>query len=266
MCSGVLVLPRDAMPIQRLPTALSFSYALSMCDRVMGSIVRRAWLWVFVACLWGIARATTTQAACGEAIEETRQELAAEERDLRTTEQMVRAAVATLRVRDAALRKEMANPPAGYDQALARRLVELRRTEVEPKREMLERLRAQHEESRRQWERGHQLLYAQLSEARAAFQAKTLSQEEYCRVREAYLGALRLYLQGIQGYRTGMELYARALDVYGERFLEPYTQGFSDRQRWLALVQRLERGDFLQDILVPMTANAVRSSPPDVPP
>ena len=64
----------------------------------------------------------------------------------------------------------------------------------------------------------------------------------------------------------GMDFYARALDAYGERFLVPYTQGFSDRQRWEALIRQLEQGDFLQDLLVPMTANAILSSPPDAPP
>jgi hypothetical protein len=85
-------------------------------------------------------------------------------------------------------------------------------------------------------------------------------------VREAYLQALRLYQQGIQRYRAGMDFYARALDAYGGRFLVPYTRGFGDRQTWEALVWQLERGDFLQDLLVPMTANAIRSSPPDAPP
>ena len=140
------------------------------------------------------------------------------------------------------------DPASPEAQDLARRLVELRRTEVEPKREMLERLRARHEETRRQWERGHELLYSQLVEARAALQAKTISQEEYCRVREAYMQALRLYQQGIQRYRAGMDFYARALDAYGERFLVPYTQGFSDRQRWEALIRQLEQGDLSRRI------------------
>src|SRR5215475_1976599 len=83
-------------------------------------------------------------AACGEELEGVRQELTAEEQGIHTTEQAVRAAKTEFLSRDAALREVMANPPAGYDQSLARRLVDLRRTEVEPKRAMLERLRAQH--------------------------------------------------------------------------------------------------------------------------
>ncbi len=221
--------------------------------------------WVLL-CLLCLRLPTLAHAVCGEALEETRRDLAAEEQEVRATEQAVRAHKAAALSRDEALRAAMARPPAGYAQDLARRLVELRRTEVEPKREMLERLRVQHEETRRQWERGHELLYSQLVEARAALQAKTISQEEYCRVREAYMQALRLYQQGIQRYRAGMDFYARALDAYGERFLVPYTQGFSDRQRWEALIRQLEQGDFLQDLLVPMTANAILSSPPDAPP
>lgn len=205
-------------------------------------------------------------AACGEGTEAVRQELAAEEQTVRTTEQTVRAAKTEFQSRDTTLRETMSTPPPGYDQALARRLVELRRSEVEPKRAMLERLRAQHEEGRQQWEQGHQLLLSQLTEARAAFQEQRITQDEFCRVREAYLQALRLYRDGMQGYCTGMDSYAKALAAYGERFLIPYSQGFGDRQQWVTLIQHLERGDFLQDLLVPMTASAVRSSPPDMPP
>ncbi|MBI3801163.1 MAG: hypothetical protein HY268_29855 [Deltaproteobacteria bacterium] len=205
-------------------------------------------------------------AVCGEELEEVRQELTTEEQGIRTAEQAVRVAKAEFLSRDAALRETMANPPAGYDQSLASRLVELRRTEVEPKRAMLERLRAQHEEGRRQWERGHQLLYSQFVQARAALQEQRITQDEYCRVREAYVQALRLYRDGMQGYRAGMDLYVKALTAYAQRFLIPYLQGFSDREQWVRLIRQLERGDFLQDLLVPMTASAVRSTPPEAPP
>jgi hypothetical protein len=205
-------------------------------------------------------------ANCGEEIEVVRDQLAAEEAAVRAIEHRVRAATAEFLSRDTALREAMSNPPADYDRDLARRLVALRRSEVEPKREMLERLRSQHEEGRREWERGRQLLQAQLTEARAALDTQTIDQQEYCRVREAYLQALTLYRDGMQGYRAGMDFYARALAAYGERFLLPYAQGFSDRQQWIVLIEQLDRGDFLQDLLVPMTANAVRSSPPTAPP
>jgi hypothetical protein len=205
-------------------------------------------------------------ADCGEGIEVVRDQLAAEEAGVRAIEHRVRTARAEFLSRDTALREMMNNPPADYDRDLARRLVALRRSEVEPKREMLERLRAQHEEGRREWERGRQLLQTQLTEARAALDTQTIDRQEYCRVREAYLQALSLYRDGMQGYRTGMDFYARALAAYGERFLLPYVQGFSDRRQWVVLIEQLNRGDFLQDLLVPMTANVLRSSPPTVPP
>ena len=221
---------------------------------------------VFYLCSLCLCLPTLLYAACGEELEALRQELVGEEQGVRTAEQAVRAAKSEFLSRDATLRETMANPPAGYDQELARRLVELRRTEVEPKRAMLERLRAQHEEGRKQWERGHQLLYAQFVQARAALQEQRIAQDEYCRVREAYVQALRLYRDGMRGYCTGMDFYAKALTAYAQRFLIPYAQGFSDREQWATLIRQLERGDFLQDLLVPMTANAVRSTPPEAPP
>jgi hypothetical protein len=63
-----------------------------------------------------------------------------------------------------------------------------------------------------------------------------------------------------------MDLYAQALVAYGARFLLPYTQGFTHQQLWAVLIQQLERGDFLHDFLVPLTANAIRSPPPETPP
>jgi hypothetical protein len=167
---------------------------------------------------------------------------------------------------DAELQDLLAQPPPGYDQSLARQLASLRRTEVEPKRQTLENLRAQHEESRRQWERGHQQLNPQLAEAKTAFQAKTLSRDDFCHVRETYQTALRLYLQGMQSYRKGMDLYARALNVYADQFLSPYLKGFTDPQQWVDLIAQLQQGNFLHDILVPMTTNAIRGVPPDAPP
>ena len=205
-------------------------------------------------------------AACGEGGEEVRQALVAEEQGVRAIEQTVRVARTEFLSRDTALREAMVNPPPDYDRDLARRLTELSRTEVEPKRAMLERLRAQHEEGRQQWERGRRLLQVQFIEARTAFAEQRIVRDEYCRVREAYLQALSMYRDGMQGYRTGMDFYSKTLAAYGERFLIPYIQGFSDRQQWVTLILRLERRDFLQDLLVPMTANAVRSSPPNAPP
>jgi hypothetical protein len=110
------------------------------------------------------------------------------------------------------------------------------------------------------------LLGPQFAEAREAFQSQTMTQAAYCQIRETYVQALRLYLQGMQRYRTGMDLYAQALQTYTEHFLLPYIQGFTDKQYWETLISQLQKGDFLQDLLVPMTANAVRIIPPDVPP
>ncbi len=223
------------------------------------------WLLLPLA-VFGLGPPLPTHATCGEGLEARRQELSGEEQRLRTTEHMVRAAKAEYQSRDGTLREAMTHPPSGYDLALARRLVALRRTEVEPKRATLEQLRAQQEEARRQWEHGHQLLYAQLVQARTALQAKTLFQQDYCRIREASLQALGLYQHGMEQYCTGMDFYRQALAAYGERFLLPYTAGFQDPQQWVRVIGQLERGDFLQDFLVPMTANAVQSSSPQAPP
>ncbi|HEV8713440.1 MAG TPA: hypothetical protein VGX03_11495 [Candidatus Binatia bacterium] len=221
-------------------------------------------------CLLGLlclARAHGVQAACGEALAETHRAVAAEAQALLMTEQTVRAAQAERLSREAALRAALlAHRPRDYPRELVRRVDALRRPEVERKLEMLEWLRAQHKESRRHWEHGYQLLNAQLADARAAFQAQTLSADDYCGVRERYRQALQMYRQGIQRYRTGMDLYAQALDAYGARFLLLYTQGFAHQQLWEVLIGQLEQGDFLHDVLVPLTANAIRSPPPAVPP
>jgi hypothetical protein len=189
-----------------------------------------------------------------------------EEQVLRTIEQTVRSSKTRLQMFDADLQALLTNPPPTYDKALARQLAALRRTEVEPKRRTLENLRAQHEESRRQWERGHQRLGPQLAEARTAYRDQTITSDEFCRVQETYAHALRLYREGMQDYRRGMELYARALDECVDRFLIPAIKGFTDPRYWEELIVQLERGDFLHDILVPMTVNAIRSVPPDAPP
>lgn len=209
---------------------------------------------------------TLSHAACGEESSMLAQELVMEEQALRATIQLVRSSKEQMQRRETELQDLLAQPPSDYDQALARQLASLRRTEVEPKRQTLENLRVQHEESRRQWERGHRQLQPQLAEAQTAFQAKTLSRDDFCRVRETYQSALRLYLQGMQSYRRGMDLYARALHIYAEQFLSLYSKGFTEPTQWLALISQLKRGDFLHEVLVPMTTNAIRSIPPDVPP
>lgn len=193
------------------------------------------------------------------------QELVTEEQALRVTVQAVQASQERMRTAEAQLQDIRTTPPETYDRTLARQLTALRLAEIEPKRRTLENLRAQHEESRHQWEHGHRLLSPQLVEAKNALQAKTITQEDYCRIRENYLRALRLYAQGMQSYRRGMDLYARALDEYTEQFLTPSIKGFNEPQHWAGLIAKLKQGNFLHGVLVPLTANAIRSAPPDAP-
>jgi hypothetical protein len=222
--------------------------------------------WIFLLLFFLPNRCLPAHAACGEDAPALTQEIVLEEQALRMTEQTVQSSKTKLQTFDAELQALLADPPPTYDRALARKLATLRRAEVEPKRRSLETLRAQHEESRRQWERGHQQLGPQLAEARTAYRAQTITSEEFCRVQESYAHAIRLYIEGMRDYRRGMELYARALDECVDRFLAPAIKGFTDPRSWEELIVQLERGDFLQDILVPMTANAIRSVPPDAPP
>jgi hypothetical protein len=221
--------------------------------------------WIFLLPFL-LGRLPSAHAACGENASALTQEIVLEEQALRLTEQAVRASKSRLQMFDADLQALLANPPSTYDRALARQLAALRRTEVEPKRRTLENLRAQHEESRRQWERGHQRLGPQLAEARTAYRAQTITNDEFCRVQETYARALRLYIEGMRDYRRGMDLYVHALDECVDRFLIPSNKGFTDPRYWKELIVQLERGDFLHDILVPMTVNAIRSVPPDAPP
>lgn len=213
-----------------------------------------------------LGRFPSAHAACGENVLAMTQATVSEEQALRATEQTVHSSTTKFQAFNAQLQALLADPPPTYNKDLARQLALLRRTEADPKRRTLENLRAQHEEARRQWERGHQRLGPQLAEARLAYRAQTITDDEFCRVQETYARALQLYLQGMQDYRRGMNLYARALDEYVQRFLIPYITGFTNPQDWEELIARLEQGDFLQDILVPMTVNAIRGVPPDAPP
>ncbi len=232
----------------------------------LNNILRDCLWWALLGFLC-LARARGVQAACGETLADTYRAVAAEAQALHVTEQTVHAVQVEMLSREAALREALlAHRPRDYPRELVQRVDALRRTEVELKLDMLEWLRAQHEESRRHWEHGYQLLHPQLAAAHAALQAQTLSADDYCGVRERYRQALQMYQQGMQQYRTGMDLYAQALGAYGTRFLLLYTQGFTHQQLWAVLIQQLEQGDFLHDILVPLTVNAIRSPPPTVPP
>lgn len=223
---------------------------------------------IVIAAVWLLGAAVTpyAYASCGESAPAVSQALAAEEQALRATEYTIEEASTTLRNHTMLLRETLERPPADYARALARRLARVQRREIEPKRAMLERLRAQHEDARRQWERGRALLYTQLVDARRALQQERISMAQFCGIREAHAQALRLYLQGMQAYRAGMDLYAKALVQYDKDFLMPYLLGFDDPQQWELLLGQLREGNFLQDILVSMASNVVRSQPPEEPP
>lgn len=238
-----------------------------MRDRTtpLNSILRSRLWWCLLGLLCFI-RVRGVQAACGEELADTYRAVAAEAQALHVTEQTVRAAQAERLSREAALRAALlVHRPRDYPRELIQRVDALGSTEVETKLDMLEWLRTQHEESRRHWEHGYQLLNAQLVTAHAAAQSQMLSADEYCGVQERYRQALHLYRQGMQRYRIGMDLYAQALGAYGTRFLLPYIQGFTHQQLWVVLIQQLEQGDFLHDVLVPLTVSATRSPPPTVP-
>ena len=210
--------------------------------------------------------ASQAQAACAEDLEETRRAVAYALYGLRTTREAVRAAEARTHGREAVLQELRLHPPEDYDSTLARQVGKLRRSIVRPKRALLAQLREQHEDARRHWERGIRLIHAQFLEAQAAFQEQLLTPEAYCYARESYLRALSLYRNGLEHYRTGLALYADGLNAYRERFVVPCLQGYTDPYQWQVLVERLEREDFLQEFLSPLTTNALRNAPQDIPP
>jgi hypothetical protein len=101
-------------------------------------------LWIPV-CFLGFCLPAPLFAACGDGLEAVYQELAAEEQAIRVSIQTVNASRAEFARRDAVLNVALANPAPDSDRVLARRLRQLHQTEVEPKRQMIERLRVQHE-------------------------------------------------------------------------------------------------------------------------
>ena len=210
--------------------------------------------------------ASEALAACGEDLEGTRQTVAYALYGLRTTKEAVREAEAKTRGRVAVMQELRLHPPKDYDTTLARQVEKLRRSIIRPKRALLAQLKEQHEDARRHWERGIRLIHAQFLEAQAAFQEQLLTQEAYCYARESYLRALSLYRNGLEHYRTGLALYADGLNAYRERFVVPCVQGYTNPYQWQVLVERLEREDFLQEFLSPLTTNALRNAPQDIPP
>jgi len=210
--------------------------------------------------------ASGAQAACAEDLEGTRRAVAYTLYGLRTTKEAVREAEAKTHGRVAVMQELRLHPPEDYDSTLARQVGKLRRSIVRPKRALLAQLREQHEDARRHWERGMRLIHEQFLEAQEAFQEQLLTPDVYCYARESYLRALSLYRNGLEHYRTGLALYADGLNAYRERFVVPCVQGYTKPYQWQALVERLEREDFLQEFLSPLRTNALRNAPRDIPP
>ena len=137
---------------------------------------------------------------------------------------------------------------------------------MRPKRDLLTRLRDQHAATRRQWEDGIRLAHKQFREAEDTYRKRMLTEKEYCQAREVYIEALSRYRGGLEQYRTGLALYSDALNAYREQFVVPCIRGYTNPALWQALVTRFERDDFLQELLNALTANAIRSLPPELPP
>ena len=110
------------------------------------------------------------------------------------------------------------------------------------------------------------LAHEQFLEAEEAHRKKTLTEEEYCRAREAYAEALARYQGGLEQHRTGLTLYAAALNAYREQFVIPGIRGYANPSLWQALITKFEQDDFLQEFLNSLTASAIRSRPPEMPP
>ncbi len=186
--------------------------------------------------------------------------------ELRTDQGTVREAESKTQGQEAIYQNLRLHPPEDYDQALARQIGKIRRTIVRPKRTLLVQLKEQHAATRRQWERDIRLAHGQFLEAEEARRKRLLTEGAYCQAREVYAAALSRYRGGLEQYRTGLSLYADALNAYREQFVVPCIRGYTDSSFWQALVTRFEQDDFLQELLNSLTANAIRSLPPEMPP
>ena len=103
-------------------------------------------------------------------------------------------------------------------------------------------------------------------EAEAAYRKRLIPQGAFCQAREVYAEALSRYRGGLEQYRTGLTLYTDALNTYREQFVVPCIRGYTEPALWQALITRFEQDDFLQELLNALTANAIRSLPPETPP
>ena len=90
-----------------------------------------------------------------------------------------------------------------------------------------------------------------------------IPQGAYCQAREVYAEALSRYRGGLEQYRTGLTLYTDALNAYREQFVVPCIRGYTEPALWQAIITRFEQDDFLQELLNALTANAIRSLPPE---
>ena len=220
-------------------------------------------LCMLATCLFSVPCAW---AACGDRLEEAQQTAGFALYGLRTVREAVREAESQTRGREAVLQELRIHPPEEYDQELARQVGKVRRYTVRPKRALLTQLREQHDAAKLQWEWGIRLVHEQFLEAKEAYQENMLTQEAYCHARKVYVQALYMYRDGLEHYKTGLALYADGLNAYREQFVVPCIRGYTNPSLWHALIARFEQEGFLQEFLNPLTANAIRSVPPDIPP
>ena len=228
-----------------------------------------------VLCSWGsvccaflvwLSSAGLTFAACGERLTEVERRVGLIVLGLRTAQGTAREAESKTQGQEAIYQNLRLHPPEDYDQALARQIGKIRRTIVRPKRTLLTQLKEQHATVRRQWEREIRLAHEEFLKAEAAYRKRLLSQGTYCQDREVYVEALSRYRGGLEQYRTGLTLYTDALNAYREQFVIPCIRGYANPALWQALIARFEQDDFLQELLNSLTANAIRSLPPERPP
>lgn len=181
-------------------------------------------------------------ADCGERLREAELGVGFELTRLRVDRETAQEAEAVTQGQETAFRALFRYPPEeypeDYDEALARRVRNIRRKIIRPKRRRLLQLRDQVEETHRMQEQQVRQDQARFFEAGDAYRENLLSHDEYCQVREEYFGALTRYRTELERYRTGLRTYASALSVYREQFMLPAIRGFDDPPVWTALVER----------------------------
>ena len=233
--------------------SVRFSCALVLCH----------WGSVCCACIVWLSSVGVTFAACDEHLKEVERSVGLLLHGLRTTQGTVREAESKTQGQEAIYQNLRLHPPEEYDPALARQIGKIRRTIVRPKRTLLVQLKEQHAATRRQWEQDIRLAHERFLEAEAAYRKRLIPQGAFCQAREVYAEALSRYRGGLEQYRTGLTLYTEALDTYREQFVVPCIRGYTEPALWQAIITRFEQDDFLQELLNALTANAIRSLPPE---